>query len=190
MLPGIFRFADFELDRNVYELRRKGNPLKLERIPLDLLFLLIEKRGQLVTREEILERLWGKGVFFDVDNAINSAVRKLRRALGDDPDAPRFVVTVPSKGYRFVAPIRTPKTASTGHFRARGLAAMVGRERELSSLTSGLAETLAGRGRLVFLVSGEPGVGKTRLADELAAVAEAKGFTVRIGHCLQEAVPF
>jgi DNA-binding response OmpR family regulator len=70
MAPGILRFADFELDRNVYELRRNAHPLKLERIPLDLLFLLIEKRGQLVTREEILEileRLWGKGVFFDVD---------------------------------------------------------------------------------------------------------------------------
>ena len=102
-LPAIFRFADFELDRNVYELRRNCHPQKLERIPLDLLFLLIEKRGQLVTREEILERLCGKGVFFDVDNAINSAVRKLRRALADDPEVPRFVVTVPTKGYRFVA---------------------------------------------------------------------------------------
>ncbi|MBV8134074.1 MAG: AAA family ATPase, partial [Deltaproteobacteria bacterium] len=167
-----------------------GRPRKLERIPLDLLFLLIERRGQLVTREEILERLWGKGVFLDVDNAINSAVRKLRRAVGDDPDAPRFVVTVPGKGYRFVAQIRRPKTGSTGRFRARGLDAMVGRERELSSLTSGLDETLAGHGRLVFLVSGEPGIGKTRLADEFAAVAEAKGFAVRIGHCFQEAVPF
>src|SRR5215469_10456177 len=190
MFKGICRFDEFELDQSAYQLRRDGRSLKLERIPLDLLFLLVDQRGQLVTREEILERIWGKGVFFDVDNAINSAVRKLRRALGDDPDAPRFVVTVPSKGYRFVAPIRTPKTASTGHFRARGLAAMVGRERELSSLTSGLAETLAGRGRMVFLVSGEPGIGKTRLADEFAAVAEAKGFTVRIGHCFQEAVPF
>ncbi|MBV8138205.1 MAG: winged helix-turn-helix transcriptional regulator, partial [Deltaproteobacteria bacterium] len=93
---GIFRFADFELDVNAYELRRKSNPLKLERIPLDLLFLLIEKQGQLVTREEILERLWGKGVFLDVDNAINSAVRKLRRALGDNPEAPRFILTVPA----------------------------------------------------------------------------------------------
>ena len=102
-LPGIFRFADFELDRNVYDLRRNRHPQKLERIPLDLLFLLIEKRGQLVTREEILERLCGKGVFFDVDNAINSAVRKLRRSLADDPEVPRFVVTVPTKGYRFVA---------------------------------------------------------------------------------------
>jgi DNA-binding winged helix-turn-helix (wHTH) protein len=108
MSPRIFRFADFELDRNVYELRHKGRPLKLERIPLDLLFLLIDRRDQLVTREEILERIWGKGVFLDTDNAINSAVRKIRRALNDDSDAPRFVVTVPTKGYRFVAAMREP----------------------------------------------------------------------------------
>ena len=108
MSPRIFRFAEFELDRNVYELRRKGRPLKLERIPLDLLFLLVDRRDQLVTREEILERIWGKGVFLDTDNAINSAVRKIRRALHDDPDAPRFVVTVPTKGYRFVAAVREP----------------------------------------------------------------------------------
>src|SRR4029077_12802179 len=97
MSPGIFRFADFELDRSVYELRRKGRPLKLERIPLDLLFLLVDRRDQLVTREEILERIWGKGVFLDTDNAINSAVRKIRHALHDDSDSPRFVATVPAK---------------------------------------------------------------------------------------------
>lgn len=105
MSPGIFRFGEFELDRNLYELRRSGRPLKLERIPLDLLFLLAERCDQLVTREEILERIWGKGVFFDADSGINSAMRKIRRALGDDPDAPRFVLTVPTRGYRFVAAI-------------------------------------------------------------------------------------
>jgi pimeloyl-ACP methyl ester carboxylesterase/DNA-binding winged helix-turn-helix (wHTH) protein len=106
MPADVFTFADFELDRSAYQLRRKGRPLKLERIPLDLLFLLIDKRDQLVTREEILERIWGKGLFLDTDNAINSAVRKIRRALRDDSDAPRFVVTVPTKGYRFVAAVR------------------------------------------------------------------------------------
>jgi len=105
MPSGVFQFADFELDRNVYELRHNGHPLKLERIPLDLLFLLIDRRDQLVTREEILECIWGKEVFLDADNAINSAVRKIRRALGDNPDAPSFVVTIPTKGYRFVMPV-------------------------------------------------------------------------------------
>src|SRR6266851_1511235 len=101
-----FDFEDFELDRSAYELRRAGSVVHLERIPLDLLFLLIERRGKLVTRQEIFERIWGKNVFLDVDNSINIAVRKLRNALHDDPDAPRFVVTVPAKGYRFIAPIR------------------------------------------------------------------------------------
>jgi DNA-binding winged helix-turn-helix (wHTH) protein len=106
MFPGIFQLADFELHGNAYELRRNGNPLKLERIPLDLLFLRVDQRNRLVTCEEILERIWRKGVFFDTDNAINSAVRKLRRALEDDPEAPRFIVTIPTKGYRFVGALR------------------------------------------------------------------------------------
>ena len=83
-----FDFEDFEADRSTYELRRAGSVVHLERIPLDLLFLLIERRGKLVTRQEIFERIWGKNVFLDVDNSINIAVRKLRNALHDDPDAP------------------------------------------------------------------------------------------------------
>src|SRR5260370_34420015 len=101
-----FEFEDFELDRSAYELRRAGTVVHLERIPLELLFLLIERRGQLVTRQEIFERIWGKGVFVDTDNSINTAVNKIRRALSDDADKPRFVVTVPVRGYRFIAPIR------------------------------------------------------------------------------------
>ena len=104
-----FDFEDFEADRSTYELRRAGSVVHLERIPLDLLFLLIERRGKLVTRQEIFERIWGKNVFLDVDNSINIAVRKLRNALHDDPDAPRFVVTVPAKGYRFQPAARTKK---------------------------------------------------------------------------------
>jgi DNA-binding winged helix-turn-helix (wHTH) protein/predicted ATPase len=183
-------FEDFTLNRSACELRRRGTVIPLQRIPFELLWLLAERRGQVVTREEILERVWGKGVFVDIESAINTAVRKVRRALGDDPEGPRFILTVPARGYRFVAQTRRPKAVGAGHFRARGLDAMVGRERELSSLMSGLGETLAGRGRTVFLVSGEPGIGKTRLADEFAAAAEAKGLAVRIGHCFQEAVPF
>jgi class 3 adenylate cyclase/predicted ATPase len=99
----MLRFADFELDRGAYQLRRAGRPLHLERIPLDLLFLLAERRGQLVTRDEIVERIWGKGVFLDSDASINAAIRKIRQALCDDAEAPRFVVTVPAKGYRFIA---------------------------------------------------------------------------------------
>src|SRR6266849_5334325 len=101
-------FEDFELDPSAYRLRRDGEVVRLERIPFELPCLLIEQRGRVVTREEILERVWGKGVFIDSENSINSAVRKIRRALNDDAEAPRFVVTIPAKGYRFVASVHVP----------------------------------------------------------------------------------
>ena len=97
---------DFELDLRVYELRRAGRVLKLERIPMELLLLLIEQRGQLVSRQQIIERIWGKDVFLDTDNSINAAVRKIRQVLKDDPESPRFVQTITGRGYRFIGPIR------------------------------------------------------------------------------------
>src|SRR6266852_6874474 len=110
----IFRFDDFELDRGAYELRRAGQRVRLQRLPFELLYLLVECRGQLVTREQIIERLWGKSVFVDSENGINTAVNKIRRALNDDADEPRFVVTVPAKGYRFVAAMSLPNGESSG----------------------------------------------------------------------------
>ena len=101
-----FRFGDeFELDQRGYELRRSGQQLKLERIPMELLLLLVEQRGQLVTREQIVERVWGKDVFLDTDNSINAAIRKIRQVLKDDPEHPRFVQTLTGRGYRFIAPV-------------------------------------------------------------------------------------
>jgi TolB-like protein/DNA-binding winged helix-turn-helix (wHTH) protein/Tfp pilus assembly protein PilF len=99
------RFEDFELDLGSFELRRAGRLVKLERIPLQLLFLLAENRDRLVTREEILLAIWGKDVFVDADNSINTAVRKARQALKDDPENPRFLRTIPGKGYRFSAAV-------------------------------------------------------------------------------------
>src|SRR5689334_10322904 len=108
-----FEFEDFELDRSAYELRRAGTVVHLERIPLELLFVLIERRGQLVTRQEIFERIWGRGVFVDTDNSINPAVNKIRRALHDDAEEPHFVVTMTRKAYRLVAPIRKENPSAT-----------------------------------------------------------------------------
>jgi DNA-binding winged helix-turn-helix (wHTH) protein/tetratricopeptide (TPR) repeat protein len=99
----LVRFEDFELDLRSYQVRRLGRTLKLERIPMEVLFLLVERRGQLVTREEIIEKLWGKNVFLDTDNAINTAIRKIRQVLKDDSEQPRFVQTVTGRGYRFIA---------------------------------------------------------------------------------------
>ncbi len=100
-------FADLELDLRRYELRRDGRVLKLERIPMDLLVFLVEERGRLVPREEIIERIWGKDVFIDTENAINTAVRKVRQALKDHPARPQLLETVPGKGYRFIAQVTT-----------------------------------------------------------------------------------
>src|SRR5215472_10200166 len=99
-------FEDFELNRSAYSLTRHGEVIHLERIPLELLSLLVQRRGEMVSRDEILEHIWGKGVFIDNDNAINTAIRKIRRALNDDAGDPRFIVTVSAKGYRFIAPVK------------------------------------------------------------------------------------
>jgi eukaryotic-like serine/threonine-protein kinase len=106
MLSTPVKFADdLELDWRAYELRRSGQPIRLSRIPMELLFLLVERRGELVTRDEIVGRIWGKDVFLDTDNSINAAMRKLRQVLDDDPEHPRYVQTVTGMGYRFIAPV-------------------------------------------------------------------------------------
>lgn len=102
MAADLLRFDEFELDLRAYQLRGSGRTLKLERIPMEVLFLLVERRGQLVTREEIIAKLWGKDVFLDTDNAINTAIRKIRQVLRDDPEQPRFIQTVTGRGYRFI----------------------------------------------------------------------------------------
>jgi TolB-like protein/DNA-binding winged helix-turn-helix (wHTH) protein/Flp pilus assembly protein TadD len=95
----------FALDLRAYELRRSGRVLKLEPTPFGILVLLLEQRGELVSRQQIVERIWGEGVFLDTDNSINGAIRKIRQVLNDDPEQPRFIQTVTGKGYRFIAPI-------------------------------------------------------------------------------------
>jgi TolB-like protein/DNA-binding winged helix-turn-helix (wHTH) protein len=99
------RFGSFELDPAAYELRRDGAPVRLERQPMEVLLLLVENRGRLVSRQQIIDRLWGADVFVDVDTGVNTAIRKIRLALGDPADAPQFVETVPAKGYRFIATV-------------------------------------------------------------------------------------
>jgi TolB-like protein/DNA-binding winged helix-turn-helix (wHTH) protein/Flp pilus assembly protein TadD len=94
----------YELDLRLRRLRRGSHVLKLERIPLEILVLLVEQKDEIVTRDEIVSRVWGKGVFLDTDNSIRGAIRKLRQALKDDAECPRFIQTVTGQGYRFIAP--------------------------------------------------------------------------------------
>jgi len=105
-MPGAsLKFDDLELDFGSYQLRRNGSVIKLERIPMELLIMLAGRNGQLVSREEIIEKLWGKDVFVDSEHGVNTAIRKIRNALQDDPENPRFIETVVGKGYRFTAPL-------------------------------------------------------------------------------------
>lgn len=110
------QFDEFSLDCDRFELLRAGRPIRLEKIPMELLILLASKNGNLVTRHEIIERLWGQDVFVDTEHGINTAVRKIRLALRDDPEKPRFVQTVTGKGYRFIAALNGngSKLASPG----------------------------------------------------------------------------
>ncbi len=104
MPNGVIQFDEFSLDCDRYELNRSGRRIKIEKIPMELLILLVDRRGHLVTRQEIVDRLWGHDVFLDTEHGINTAIRKVRAVLRDDPEAPRFVQTITGKGYRFVAP--------------------------------------------------------------------------------------
>src|SRR5207248_3177533 len=101
----VFRFGVFELDSAAGEVRKNGLLLKLHPQPAKVLLLLASRANQLVTREEIKEALWGQDTFVDFEQGLNSCIRQIRGVLADDPDNPRFVQTVPRKGYRFIAPV-------------------------------------------------------------------------------------
>ena len=101
----VYRFGDFSLHCGKFELSRNGRRLKLERKPLELLVLLVTKHGQVVNREEIAKCLWEEEVFVDIEHGINTAIRKIRQALGDSSELPLYVQTVSGSGYRFIATV-------------------------------------------------------------------------------------
>ena len=100
-----FRFGPFQLDTQCGQLRKNGVGLKLQGQPIQVLEILLEKPGQLVTREEIRQRLWTSDTFVDFDHSLNTAVKKLRQTLGDEADTPRYIETLPKRGYRFISEV-------------------------------------------------------------------------------------
>src|SRR5580704_1635544 len=104
-VPEPFRFEEYDLDIERYELRRSCQAVKLERIPMELLILLLQNNGKLVRRDAINRRLWGEQAYQDTDHSVNTAVNKLRYILRDDPRDPRFIQTVVGQGYRFIAEV-------------------------------------------------------------------------------------
>ncbi len=104
-IPRQFRFGAFEVNEAVGELRKNGIRIKLHAQPFQILVMLLERPSELVTREEMRRRLWDEDTFVDFDHGLNTAVNKLREALGDLASQPRHIETVPGKGYRFLAPV-------------------------------------------------------------------------------------
>ena len=104
----VVRFGVFEVNRTTGELRKGGVRIRLQDQPFQILLMLLDRPGEVVTREEIQRRLWPEGTFVEFENSIGTAVKKLRQALGDDADTPRYIETLPRRGFRFVAPVESP----------------------------------------------------------------------------------
>ena len=100
--PTLLRFATFEVDLRAGELRKQGNRVKLQDQPFQVLAVLLQRPGEVVTRDELRSRIWPQDTFVDFDNSLNTAINKLREALGDSADSPRFIETLPRRGYRFI----------------------------------------------------------------------------------------
>src|SRR5271170_5418227 len=108
----ILRFGVFEVDVRAGELRKQGVRIKLQEQPFHVLTVLLQQSGEVVTREELRSKNWPPDTFVDFDNSLNTAINKLREALGDSADNPRFIETLPRRGYRFITPVsRDGRTA-------------------------------------------------------------------------------
>src|SRR5438552_5009235 len=105
----IVRFAVFEFDLGTGELRKHGLRIKLKGQPIDVLTMLLDHPGEVVTREDLQKRLWPADTFVDFEHSLNAAIKRLRAALGDSADTPRFVETLSRRGYRFIAPLIQPE---------------------------------------------------------------------------------
>jgi DNA-binding winged helix-turn-helix (wHTH) protein len=111
--PLVARFDAFEVDLRAGELYKAGRKIKLQVLPFQALALLLERPGEMVTREEFVKRLWPGDTFVDFDHSLNTAIKKLRQALGDDNKKQRFIETLPKRGYRFIGTVEQTQRVST-----------------------------------------------------------------------------
>ncbi len=118
-LAEIVRFGTFEVDLRAGELRKQGKRIKLQDQPFQVLAVLLQRPGEVVTREELRSQIWPQDTFVDFDNSLNTAINKLREALGDSADNPRFIETLPRRGYRFLAPVIGNEQTKGSAIRAR-----------------------------------------------------------------------
>jgi DNA-binding winged helix-turn-helix (wHTH) protein/tetratricopeptide (TPR) repeat protein len=194
----IFAFGDFELDLRLFELRRDVEVVAVQPKVLDVLAYLIRNRERVVSKQDLLENVWPNEVVSET--ALTHAVMEARRAVADDGANQRFIQTVRRRGYRFIAPVdernesaRRPPAAFDPALPSAPAAApngspFLGRDRAMAALRANLEQALAGRTRVVLLV-GEPGIGKTRTAEQLAAIARGAGAEVLVGRCFVEGAP-
>ena len=178
----ILAFGDCEIDRELYQLRRRGRVVKLEPKVFDVLAHLAEHRDRVVTKQELLDVLWPAEALSE--SVLPRAIAAARRAVGDTRAKARVIETVHGRGYRFVAEVKTGGTPAAPPAEPAPSALFVGRERTLARLERALDAALAGRGGLVLL-AGEPGIGKTRTAEELARKANERGAQVLLGRCFE-----
>lgn len=154
-----FRFGVFEMDEDTGELRKDGKAqTRLREQAARVLVLLLERPQDLVTREELRERLWASDTFVDFDHGMNTAINQLRNALGDQASNPRFIQTLPRKGYRFIAPVEIatngaaePRTASTRNS-SSSQSRVLSDANELPTVSTGVANTLFLLIQLIYLI--------------------------------------
>ncbi len=178
----LIRFSVFELDLNSGELFKQGCKVKLQGQPFELLVALLERPGQVVKREELRKKVWPSDTAGDFDHGLNRAINKAREALGDSAETPKFIETLPRRGYRFIGSIHgeSSEDSALGLMVASG-PALIGRDTERNQLLGLLDATLGGRGSLV-LIGGEPGIGKTHLTRAILAEAALRGCLGIVGH--------
>ena len=189
-----FAFLDCVLDESCFELRRRGKSVRLEPKVFDVLLHLIANRDRVVTKNELLDTLWpGEAVS---DSVLPRCIAAMRRAVGDSRTRQQVIATAHGRGYRFVAELKaagapTPKTPAPStpapaaqDDPTRERSKLIGRVGPMARLTETLDRTASGRGGVTLIV-GEPGIGKTRLCEELETHARERGFEVQVGHCYE-----
>ncbi|PYV31910.1 MAG: hypothetical protein DMG22_15170, partial [Acidobacteria bacterium] len=110
----VLQFGAFEVDLRAGELRKSGARIRLQEQPFQILIMLLERPGDVLTREELRQKLWPADTFVDFDNGLNTAIKKLRDTLGDSADSPRFIETLPKRGYRFIYPVNGARAPAEG----------------------------------------------------------------------------
>src|SRR5437762_2425005 len=141
---GTVRFGDFELDQDTGELRREGVKVRLQEQPLQILQILLEQPGKVILREELRKRVWPSDTFVDFDHGINNAIKRLREALGDVAETPRYIETLPRRGYRFIGITEYPRHGTASSILSLAVLPLenLSRDPEQEYFADGLTEAL------------------------------------------------